>query len=140
MKKRVFVDTNFFLLPSQFGVDVFSEIERVCVFDFSLVVVSGVFDELQGIVDSGVGSKDSRAAVLGLALLRDLVGRGKIVVVEGYEKDFKDVDEHILSEVLSSPGSSVVCTQDRVLRDGVKSRGGGFIFLRGKSHLVLENC
>lgn len=139
MKKKVFVDTNFFLVPFQFGVDVFSEIEKVCVFDFDFFVVGEVFDELKNIINSSNG-RDSEAALFGLRLLENFVEKGKFSVVEGVEeKYFKDADEHILNEVSLNPKLCVVCTQDKDLRNRVKALGGGFILLRSKSHVVLEN-
>ena len=134
--KRIILDTNFFLLFYQFNLDIFSEIDRVCSFLYKLCVVSETLDELNKIIKSGEG-RDSRSAVLGLGILSDFVSKGKISIISK-QKSFKDADRHILVEVSSDPEQIIVGTEDKELRKKVKNLGGGIIFLRSKSHFILE--
>ena len=44
--KKIILDTNFLLIPAQFNVDIFSEIERICDFQYQLCIVDKTLSEL----------------------------------------------------------------------------------------------
>ena len=48
--KTILLDTNFLMLSAQFNVDIFSEIERICNFNYKLYVLDKTVDELKYIV------------------------------------------------------------------------------------------
>lgn len=145
-KKIVLLDTNFLLIPAQFRVDIFAELQRLCDFNYELAVLAAVVDELGGLAsDNKVSAKDRRAAKLGLQLIK---AKGvKIVGVDkgasstsaliGDRKVFKSTDKAILDFAAQGKGSVVVATQDRLLREKLKSAGVAVIVLREKQYLTL---
>ena len=48
--KTVLLDTNFLLIPAQFKVDIFSEIDRICTFQYEIAVLDKTIDELNKII------------------------------------------------------------------------------------------
>ncbi len=122
---RVVVDTNAFLLPGQFGIDLFGELERLlgaC----DVRTVREVASELEGIA-RGRG-RDAAAARLGLSLLSRCT-------VEEAGPGRAGADTR-LADVAARDGS-VVVTCDRDLRDSLLARGIAVVSLRGKNRLEL---
>ena len=122
---RVVVDTNAFLLPGQFGIDLFGELERLlgaC----EVRTIREVAAELEGIA-RGHG-RDAAAARLGLSLLSRCT-------VEEAGPAGTDTDARI-AQVAARDGS-VVVTCDRGLRDDLLARGIAVVSLRGKNRLEL---
>ncbi|MFH0861485.1 MAG: hypothetical protein V1875_00505 [Candidatus Altiarchaeota archaeon] len=121
----VLLDTNALLMPHQNGVDVFSEIDRILAETHEVVTLSTVVEELKGL--SGSSSEDGAAARIGLKLL--LEKKIRIVPATG------EVDDAIVE--YSGKNNVVVCTNDKVLKRRLKSRGVRTICLRGGTHLGL---
>ena len=71
--KKVILDTNFLLLPFQFKLDIFSEIERVLEMPKEILVPSLVLEELKRL-----SARGNRAAKLGLAILEQKIKEGKV--------------------------------------------------------------
>ncbi len=129
MKKRIILDTNFLLIPSQFHVDIFSEIRRICDFDYSLAVVPETMEELKKLAsDPETSLKDRNAARMALQLLK----RFKVKKLANNRKLFKRADEAII-EIASM--NTYVATQDRILRQRLKGKVLGIITLRQKHYL-----
>jgi len=130
MKTKVILDTNFLLIPAQFRVDIFSEIRRVCDFNYELVVVAETIAELKKIIASGrSGGRDKKAAKLALQLLRKYGVR----VLKNYRKVFKRADDAILD---IADKKSLVATQDRELKRALQAKCG-LIILRQKQYLQI---
>ncbi len=123
--KKIILDTNFLLIPAQFKVDIFSEIERVCDFKYSLNVLDKTVGELKGIVQKQKG-KQKLAAALALKLLK-----AKKVKVIKTEKG-KYVDDVLVE--MAKKGDILVATQDRALKKRLKVP---LILLRQKKYLVI---
>jgi len=119
---RVILDTNFLLIPGQFGIDIFAELERLIIEKFDIIVFSNVRGELEAIADSR--KADAPWARLALGLIK--AKGAKIVRGEG------PVDSAIRKA--AGPGD-IVGTNDRKLRAALKARGARLIGLKGKSHL-----
>jgi len=117
-KKRVFLDANFFLLPFQFGVDIFSELARVAP-GCDICTISGVKEELEALAAS------NRDASPALGLLEQV----KMVHREG------PVDEALLS--LASR-RDIVCTNDKVLKEKIRRKGAPVIYLRQRRYLAVD--
>ena len=127
MRKTIILDTNFLLIPGQFKVDVFSEIDRICDFEHELATVPETLEELRKIADSGNG-KDARAAKMGLELLR----KRKVAELKNYRKVFKSADDAI---VAIADNNVIVATQDKLLRTKLNKRGIRIVTLRQKQYL-----
>ena len=132
----VLLDTNVLLIPGQFGVDIFSELQGICDFPYEVAVLEATVNELRGIMDNKTASaKDRRAARLGL----QLINAKNVRVIKVERKVFKTTDKAILEFAVagnSSEQKSVfVATQDKNLREKLRAKGVGVIILRQKQNL-----
>ena len=128
-QRYILLDTNFLLIPGQFGVDIFSEIERICM-GYGLLVLEGTIRELEEIRDAG-NDQHSRAAKLGLQLLE----AKKTKRIQGPD-DTKDVDSQIVDVVLQDQ-TIIVATADKGLQQRVLASHCSCIILREKTKLAL---
>lgn len=125
--KKIILDTNFLLIPAQFKVDIFAEIERICDFSYGLFIVDKTLKELQNIAEKQSGS-DKAAAKLALRLIKskDL----KIIPT----KEPKSVDDLV---VAMADKDTIVATQDIGLKGRLKAKGIKIITMRGKKKLIF---
>ncbi len=121
--KTIVIDTNFLLIPWQFKVDIFTEIERVCRFPYELKIVEGTIGELQNLLEKG-DSKEKKAAKFALSLVKQY----KLGVIEA---DEGDVD----STIANLPKGTIVATQDGGLKRRLKEKGLAVIVLRQQKYL-----
>ena len=120
---KVLLDTNAFLLPVQFGIDLVRELEGIfgaC----ELVTLEGVVRELKGI-GSGHG-RDAPAARVGLDLAR------RCTILPSSEGT-GDVDRDVIRA--AEDAGCVVVTNDRAVRRSLLGKGLGVVFLRNKKRL-----
>ena len=135
-RKIVLLDTNFLLIPAQFKVDIFTELQQLCDFNYELAVLDATIDELNQLAeDKAASAKDRRAAKLGLQLIK----AKSVMVIKADRKVFKSTDKAILdfatAGMKSGNKSVVVATQDKALRDNLAARGVAVIMLREKQYL-----
>jgi rRNA-processing protein FCF1 len=119
------MDANFLMVPSQFKVDIFGEINRLLDVKYDFFVPDKVLAELKALTKKG-GQKEKKMARIGLELAKNM----KVLGVKG-----ADTDEAIISMV---DKDTVVCTNDKLLREKIRERGGKVIFLRQRKFLELE--
>ncbi len=124
----IILDTNFLLIPLQFRIDIFQEIERVCHFLYELGVVEGTPKELENIIRFGRG-KDKEAARVAKSLLS---AKGVTVLPMG---GCDTVDEAL---VHWGKTGAIIATQDKDLKRVLKSLCIRRLVLRKKSYLLLE--
>jgi rRNA-processing protein FCF1 len=120
---RLLLDTNAFLLPVQFGIDLARELESIfgaC----ELLTLEGVVRELQGI-GSGRGS-DAAAARVGL----DLARRCTVIPSPGLSGD---VDSEVIRTAEDT--GCIVVTNDRAMRRSLLGKGLGVVTLRNRRKL-----
>ena len=131
--KTILLDTNFLLIPSQFKVDIFAELDRVCDFQHTAAVMDSTVAELKSLsADAGKSLKDRRGAKMALQLLE----AGQVAVIKS-RKVFKSADKAIL-EFASANKDVMVATQDRELKRRLKALGVSVAVLRQKSHIVID--
>ncbi|MBI2139863.1 nucleotide-binding protein [Candidatus Woesearchaeota archaeon] len=128
--KAVILDTNFLLIPGQFRIDIFSEIERLCDFPYRLKMIDKTMDELRHIISAQKGRHKASAS---LAL--QLVKAKDIDVIPGLPDE--SVDSSIIS--ISDKKNYVVCTLDKELRRQLKEKGIPMIVMRQKKYLMMYN-
>ncbi len=124
--KRIILDTNFLLVPAQFGVDIFSEIERACRFPHELAMMEGTPKELEHLLRKG-SAAEKRAAKLALGIISAYKPRS--IPMEGM-----DVDSAILGMEKSN---IIVATQDKGLKRELAKQGVPLLILRKEKHLQL---
>jgi len=125
---KILIDTNFFLIPSQYGVDIFTEFERIMDEEHTLCTIDLVVDELNRLTTKGTGA-DKKAAKLGLKLLE-----AKKIEVLKTEKHL-NTDNQIV-KVAKSP-NFIVATRDKELKGLLQQNNTKIIVLRSNSHLEL---
>ena len=126
----VIFDTNFLTVPAQFGVDVFSEAERVLERSVEFILLESVIDEIRVKLEKS-GKTERRM----FRVAMDLTERCKIVEIDQSMKDSL-VDDQLLEYAASVGG--VLATNDRELRNRAAERGVPVLMLRGKKHLELK--
>jgi uncharacterized protein len=123
--KRIILDTNFLMIPFQFKVDIFSEIERVVEDEFEICVLDKSMDELKKLQGP---SADGRAAKAAIAI----VAKNKLTIVHS---PTSYVDAAIVE--MAEPGKTIVATQDQKLKMQLKYKNVPIITMRAKKHLIL---
>jgi len=126
----VILDTNFLTVPAQFGVDVFSEAERVLERNVEFILLKAVIDEIRAKLERA-GKTESRMFKVAL----DLTKRCRVVEIDQSMKDFM-VDDQLLEYAISVGG--VLATNDKELRERAAERGVPVLMLRGRKHLELK--
>ena len=124
--KKIILDTNFLMIPAKFGVDIFSEIGRICSFNYELCIFKGTIAELEKIVSSQP-LKDRMAAQLSLKLL----SAKNIRLLDSKQKD---VDDSIL-EIAGE--DAIIATLDIELKRRLLEKGAAVIVLRQKKYLKI---
>ncbi|MBI2659253.1 twitching motility protein PilT [Candidatus Woesearchaeota archaeon] len=124
--KKIILDTNFLMVPIQFRVDIFSEIERICNFSYKLYIFDKSIGELKNIIEKQAG-KNKKAAQFALKLIKL-----KNIVIIKSEKE--NVDALILSNLGKD---TIVATQDALLKKKLLEKNASLIILRQKKYLQL---
>tara|TARA_B100002003_G_C14026839_1_gene495062 strand:- start:54 stop:434 length:381 start_codon:yes stop_codon:yes gene_type:complete len=125
--EKIILDTNFLLIPTQFNVDIFSEIDRICTFKYKLYIVDKTIDELKKIIEEQKG-KHKFAAKIALQLVKKK-GIGIIKTKKGY------VDDLIL-DLLDE--NHILATQDVLLKKRAVKKGIRTISMRSRKYLILK--
>ena len=137
-KISIILDTNFLLIPGQFKVDIFRELERVIETPYRLVVLDATIDELKELSSSkGAKGKDKDAAKLALKLVQAKTETQNINIVTSAEPY---VDRAILKMAQEDQKDKklVVATQDQELKRLLKKAGTKTITLRQKKYLIMR--
>ena len=129
MPVNVLVDSNFLMVPAQFRVSIYDELDRLLGRKYDLVMLSPTHQELRRIAREA-GPKESRQALFALKQAE------KCKIVDVKRMPNETIDELILRHAKSS--GCAVATNDRELRKKLKKEGIPTIFLRERSHLEAE--
>ena len=128
--KKILLDTNFLLIPHQFGVDIFTQIDRIMHFKYKIFVLDKSVEELKKVIEGQKGkSKDAAKIALKLIAIKN-------IWVIKTESD-KKTDDTIVE--LSRKDNYIVATQDKDLKRSLINHGIEVIVLRQKKILVLIN-
>jgi len=126
MIKKIILDTNFLLIPAQFRVDIFSEINRICHFNYQLYILDKTIGELEKIIQSRQKGKNKAAAKLALVIIK----KKKIKTIK------TESEEHV--DILLLKENAIIATQDMGLIKRLKEAKKKIIRLRQKKYLVLD--
>ena len=119
---KALLDTNFLMLPNQFGTDIFEYLKY-----HEACTLSSCVDELKRIVRQR--GKDSASAKIALRLIE----QNKIEIINSKERP---VDKAILNYALRE--KCLVGTNDKALIKALKKNGIRIIRLKQKRYLVEE--
>jgi len=128
--KKILLDTNFLMLTAQFKVDIFSEIERICNFNYKIYVLDKTMEELGNIIEKQKG-KNKEAAKISL----QLISIKRVNVVKTGSSQY--TDDIILD--IASENVYIVATQDKDLKRELINRGCSVIVLKQKKILSIVN-
>ncbi len=120
--KSILLDTNFLMAISQNGIDITSELERICDFTFKLFIVDKTIDELKKITQQ---KKHKTWAKFALSLIERL----KINVIK------TNTDDYVDDIIVSLNDEYITATQDKDLKKRLK---GPIIIIRQKKYLKIE--
>jgi len=121
---QVVVDTNFFLIPALYQVDIFAEFDRVVGSTYTVCAVSSTVSELTQLKENAKRLSHRMAANVGIGLLK----RVKII-----ESTQANADDAIVA--YATKHAVIVATQDQALKKRIKALGRSVIVLRHKDHL-----
>ncbi|MFH1394212.1 MAG: PIN domain-containing protein [Candidatus Micrarchaeota archaeon] len=123
--RLVIIDTNFLLIPFQFRIDMFTELEYLLETSHSYVISSGSIRELKKLAD-GKG-RHAIAARLALKMVDANAHRVEKI------SSTRNVDDWIVD--YAEKTGAIVCTNDRQLRKRLKEAHIKIIALKGKTQL-----
>lgn len=122
---KVLLDANALMVPGQFGVDIFEELERLGFREF--LVARPVLLEMMALAARADSRRDRIAAQIGLQLAE----RCKTLEACG------GADEALID--LAQETGSAVFTNDRELKKKLSTRGVTVIHLRQRRRLEIAN-
>jgi rRNA-processing protein FCF1 len=119
---KVIIDTNALMVPEQFGVDIFSELQRLGYVQW--IVPAQVLGELRSLATKADKGRDKIAArvALGLAEQCNTIG------IDNFDAD-------IAIEKLAISEGAAVFTNDKALKKRLFSKGITVIYLRQERYL-----
>jgi len=125
MQQRIVLDTNFLMIPGQFGTDIFEEMKTLD-FSYTIHIVSGTLAELDKINEKDK-SKDKIAAKIGKGLVK-----AKTINIIDFPNE--NVDDALVE--LSKEPDVIVATQDAELK---RRLHGKKLILRQGKYLRVVN-
>ena len=124
--KEVVIDTNFFMVPFQFNVDIITELENTLP-SYKLTTPSFVINELKGLKRNTKGKTRLNA---NLAL--KLANSSKVEIKDISLLENETVDDALLRV------SEVLATNDIELKNRAKNKGITIVYLRQKKYIAVE--
>ena len=124
--KEVVIDTNFFMVPFQFNVDIITELENLLP-SYKLTTPSFVINELKGLKRNNKGKIRLNA---NLAL--KLANSSKVEIKDISLLENETVDDALLRV------SEVLATNDIELKNRAKDKGITVAYLRQKRYIAVE--
>ena len=124
--KEVVIDTNFFMVPFQFNVDIITELEKVLP-SYKLTTPSFVINELKGLKRNNKGKIRLNA---NLAL--KLANSSKVEI-----KDISLIENETVDDALLRV-SEVLATNDIELKKRAKAKGITIVYLRQKNYITVD--
>ena len=124
--KEVVIDTNFFMVPFQFNVDIITELENTLP-SYKLTTPSFVINELKGLKRNNKGKTRLNA---NLAL--KLANSSKVEIKDISLLENETVDDALLRV------SEVLATNDIELKNRAKEKGITVAYLRQKRYIAVD--
>jgi len=124
---KILLDTNFFLVPVQMGIDIFEELDRVIGKSYKLVTIKPVVNELKEIKAKGWG-KDQIATRVGMKFLE------KVEVID-FSGIADNADEAIIQYGQANKRECAIATNDKELRAKLEELRVPVVYVKGKQTL-----
>ncbi|MCQ2970896.1 MAG: twitching motility protein PilT [archaeon] len=124
--KEVVIDTNFFMVPFQFNVDIITELEKLLP-SYNLTTPSFVINELKGLKRN----KNAKTR-LNANLALKLANSSKVEIKDISLLENETVDDALLRV------SEVLATNDIELKNRAKDKGITVAYLRQKKYIAVD--
>ena len=121
---KVIFDSNFLMVPFQFGVNIFEELSRILDIRHDIFVPKCVVKELEGL--SKTKGKDAIRAKAALELAKTLP------LLDSPEENADDFLYNVASTTV------IICTNDKNLKEKIRKKGSPVIYLRQKKYLDID--
>ncbi|MFC1730499.1 PIN domain-containing protein [candidate division KSB1 bacterium] len=134
--RRIILDTNFLLIPANFNVDIFSELDKTVNFKYELIILDRSLEELENIIlkpKKGVKGADKVAAKVALSLIEVQKSNKKLNILPS-----KGHVDDALVRLAEEDKTLIVATQDKDLKKRLKEKGVKVIVLKQKKYLAIE--
>lgn len=118
------------MIPAQFGIDIFKEIDRLISRKFKLIIFQGIIDELKVLLQSSV--KKQKEVQIALELTK----RCEKIDLNSDKITGQTIDDKIFQ--LATSNRWIVATNDRKLRKKLRAHQVPVITLRKKAYLIIE--
>ena len=129
MPEKILLDTNFVLIPANFGLDIYDELDKICNFSYELFIVDKTLDELK-VLESR--PKVKKKAKLARIILEKQLQQGNINIID--TKSNKKLADLYVDDVIKSLADQyIIATTDSELKKHLKR----VVILRQKNHLEL---
>ena len=138
--RQVIVDTNMLLVPGQFKVDIFTELDKVMDESYEIVILQATLEELQKIAQSGSGA-DSQAAKLANLLISHQQKRDFSASSRSNCKALKIVSSstsYVDDAILEIAEDAFVATNDSALKQRLLEKGVRVIYLKQQQYLAIS--
>jgi hypothetical protein len=123
--RKIILDTNFWLLPFEYRVDVIAGLEDLFEYTpYIILLPTPVYDELKMMANSKNNAKKAIASKSAIELIDKLILKNKVLIVESGKK----ADDIILDIAQSS--NAWVATNDKILRFRLKEKQIKTVILR----------
>lgn len=124
--KEVVIDTNFFMVPFQFNVDVIDELEKLLP-SYKLTTPQFVINELKGLKNN-----KNNTIRLNASLALKLAKSSNIEIKDISLNEGETVDDALLRV------SEVLATNDIDLKKRAKNKGISVVYLRQKKYISID--
>jgi len=129
--KKIILDTNFLLIPAQFKVDIYSEIQKLADFRYELHILDKSIDELNKIAQEQKG-KVKRDVKLVLSMIEQKIRDGEVSIIDTSD------DNRLVDDIIVSLEKEIVATQDIDLQKRLKAKKVRIISMRQKKYLFFK--
>lgn len=120
--KKIILDTNFIMAISQFKIDIFAEIDRICHFPYKLYILDKTLEEL---IKLEKQRKTRQHVNIALKLIKNI----NIIKTNS--------NESVDTLLKKQPQDVIIATQDRELKKSLKNHV--LIVIRQKKYLQIKN-
>jgi rRNA-processing protein FCF1 len=133
----VLLDANFFLIPAQFHIDIYSELERQVPGSFEILLPDIAIGELEAKVKRNVQDHKGSRGSLGrqLTLARQIAQQHNVKDVHVERVAGKPVDALLLllaTDIKARGSIVIIATNDAALRQKAQAAGHAIAWLRAK--------
>lgn len=139
--RRVILDTNMLLVPGQFKVDIFTELDRIIDEPYEIVILDKTLEELKKITETGKGA-DKQAAKLAGLLIEHQKKRDFNASSRSNCKGLKIISSssglYVDDAIIEIAEDEFVATNDSELKRRLLEKGVRVIYLKQQQHLAIS--